>query len=559
MREIELFGDYENARIVDVDEYREGHPGMTVAFDRLGKTEIDGIPVSLTRNGAKKLEVTFVPYTHLLAIGATRSGKTTGYVLPTLNILSRKKNKPSLVISDPKQEIYKKTVSTMRENGYDVILIDFTDYRRSDCWNPLTEIYRTYKKYLDAGNGVTVVKTDHGLRNSFRGVICEDQAELDRRVDAVRDGYLAEAEKRVQAIALSVIPPTGAKDPFWDGSARDLFCAMLYGMMEDIRTNEITERTFSFDTVLRIFDSFSADSDKYDGGYFTSRPPDSKAYQLAKKCIIEQAENTRKCIASTFAEKMSKFRDTSVRKITSANTFEVSDLDEGRPKAFYITFKDEESLHYDVITMFLTDMYTKLIALARQEGGRLKRPFCFVLDEFGNLPRFSDFDKVISACGGRNIWFMLILQSYAQLDNIYKKEIAEIIRDNLNTHIFFGTNNPQTKREFSEECGKKTIISPTSALNGEGESIMRYDKDTVSLVPVSALNKIAPGECIVTQMNDDVMWSHFERSYTCGEFDVPELSEDELYEHKFDFLDVRYRYEPEKKNGSDAKNKRMIG
>ncbi len=59
-----------------------------------------------------------------------------------------------------------------------------------------------------------------------------------------------------------------------------------------------------------------------------------------------------------------------------------------------------------------------------QKGSQLKRPFYFLLDEFGNLPKFNDFDKVISACGGRNIWFLLILQSYAQLDHIYKKEIG---------------------------------------------------------------------------------------------------------------------------------------
>jgi type IV secretion system protein VirD4 len=126
---------------------------------------------------------------------------------------------------------------------------------------------------------------------------------------------------------------------------------------------------------------------------------------------------------------------------------------------------------------------------------------------------------VISACAGRNIWFLLILQSYAQLNNVYGQATAEIIKDNLNTHIFFGTNNPQTKLEFSEECGRKTIISPVSALNGEGETVARYEKDTVALVPVSALTKLAPGECIVTQMREDVLWSWFERSYTCPEFD----------------------------------------
>ena len=230
---------------------------------------------------------------------------------------------------------------------------------------------------------------------------------------------------------------------------------------EDIKSGEITEKTFSFGTMLKISDMFSAEGGNYDAGYFTSRSPESKSYLLAKKCVIEQAETTRKCIASTFAAKVSKFRDTSVRKITCANTFEISELDEGKPKAIFLTYKDEESLHYEVISMFLTNLYTELISIARQKGSQLKRPFYFMLDEFGNLPKFNDFDKVISACGGRNIWFLLILQSYAQLDHIYKKEIAEIIKDNLNTHLFFGTNNPQTKKEFSEECGKKTIISDT--------------------------------------------------------------------------------------------------
>ena len=148
---------------------------------------------------------------------------------------------------------------------------------------------------------------------------------------------------------------------------------------------------------------------------------------------------------------------------------------------------------------------------------------------------------VISACAGRNIWFLLILQSYAQLNNIYGKETAEIIKDNLNTHVFFGTNNPETKREFSKECGQKTIIAPTSALNGSGESIERFDKDTVALVPVSALTSITPGECIVTQMREDVLWSRFERSYTCPEFESDQADPDER-KTGLCFSDAKYTY-----------------
>ena len=243
----------------------------------------------------------------------------------------------------------------------------------------------------------------------------------------MRDGLFDDVEKGITTLSASLIPNTNAKDPFWDDSARDLLRAILYGMLEDSESGEITEDNFSFDTVLRIFDSFTDTDTVYDRGYFTSREMEkSKALRLAQKCIIEQANTTRRCISSEFAAKMNKFRDTSVRRITCTNTFEVADLDDDRPTVIFVGYKDEECLHYEIISMFLSNLYTELIALSRQKGTRLDRPFYFLLDEFGNLPPFNGFDKVISACGGRNIWFLLILQSYAQLYHIYGKETAEI-------------------------------------------------------------------------------------------------------------------------------------
>ena len=546
MRKIELFRDYENAKIAQVADFRASHPGATCRFEELGTREMAGIPVCVTRDPEGHLDVTFIPDTHVLAIGATRSGKTTGFVIPTLNVLLAKKNKPSLVISDPKQELYCANAEKFRKAGYRVILLDFTNYSHSDCWNPLTKIFRNHRDFLRVEEEVGVEMTDGGLRNTFRGKIYESQEELELDLAEVKDGYFAEVEKGISVISRDAVPSTDAKDPYWDDSARDLLSAILYGMLEDSARGLVTEDTFSFDTVLRIFDSFTDDKKDYDGGYFTNRDmATSKARQMAHKCILEQAPNTRRCISSALAVKLSKFRDTSVRKITCTNSFEMQELDDGQPAVIFVAYKDEESLHYEVISMFLSNLYSELIAVARRKGSRLERPFYFLLDEFGNLPKFKDFDKVISACGGRNIWFLLILQSYAQLYHTYGKEIAETIKDNLNVHIFFGTNNPQTKREFSEECGQKTILSPTSALGGSGEVIERYDKDTVALIPVSALTYLQPGECIITQMREDVLWSRIERSYTC-----PEFASDEAVPARraqpVRFADPKYRYTPQK-------------
>ncbi len=558
MKNIELFKDYENAKLVTAEAFVDAHRETTVKYSDLSSRNIDGIPICIRRDDEGELEVTFTPDTHLLAIGATRSGKTTGYVIPTLNVLLNKKNRPSMVISDPKQELYRANAHKFAQRGYRVLLLDFTNYTHSDCWNPLTKYYRAYRKYLQVEDHVELVETAQGLCHRFQGVIYRDQQELSRVLSEQKERYLDEAEKGITAICRAVIPSINQKDPFWEDSSRDLLKAILYGMLEDSVTGAITEDSFSFDTVLRIVDGFTDSDSNYDGGYFTKRNiVTSKAHQLARKCIIEQASSTRRCISSCFSAVMSKFRDTAVRRITCTNTFEMQELDGDVPTVIFVFYKDEESLHYEMISMFLTNLYTELIALARKKGTSLSRPFYFLLDEFGNLPKFNDFDKVISACGGRNVWFLLILQSYAQLNNVYGKETADIIKDNLNTHLFFGTNNPETKREFSEECGKKTVISPTSALNGSGEVIERFEKDTVALVPVSTLTKLSVGECIVTQMREDVLWSHFERSYTCPEFSGS-TEGPEKRKNVVRFMDSKYTYRPVEQPPEESRAVQML-
>ena len=538
--------DYDNSVLCQYTTYQERHPESTFLYEELPQHNIQGLPICSTRDEQGRLRVTFTDDTHILAIGATRSGKTTGYIIPTVNFLRCKKNKPSMVISDPKLELYRQTAQGFIDDGYRVLLYNFQDHRHSNHWNPLTAIFRAYQKYLHVEELVTVVQEGKNVYNQFMGRTYKSQTDLEAAIRYEKQDLLSAVDNMIISLAQTISPVRKTEDPYWEQSSATLIQGFLWAMLEDsdpdVCSNPITEKTYSFDTMLRIFSTFNDSSRSVcDAGYFGNRPDTSRAKELVYTSIITLSANTtRSCIMSSFLNAVKKLQDVSIRNITKTNSFNMEELDDGRPTVIFVAYKDEENLHYDIISMFISNLYTTLIATARKKNGKLDSPFYFLLDEFGNFPAFSSFENVISACGGRNIWFVLVVQSYAQLYRVYGKDTAEIIIDNLNMHIFFGSNNAMTKQSFSKECGEHVILSPLSALHGSGERISTYEKESVPLVPVSRLNYIEPGECVVTRMKGDVIWSRMERSYLCPEFACDQVTNPPASD--FDPTEYTYNY-----------------
>lgn len=549
-----ILQDYENAVMETYKSY-SAQSENTFPFTELGNTSIGGLPLIVQRHGTQLYE-TFTEDTHALVIGATRSGKTTSYIIPAIFSKACQKRKDSMLITDPKGELYSKCAAVLREQGYKIILLNFRDYQHSECWNPLTPIFRKYQKAIHINEDITAIKSVGEYYNEFKGKIFKNQKSLTEEVNREQQLIFDDAANDIDCLACNIMPTLNTKEPYWEDCARQYFTAFIYAMLEDSvpsekNINPITEDNFSFRTMLNIMGSFTYGMDDGgDGGYFTSRDKNSKAYLLAKEPIIANAPNTRACIISSFNSKLGIYREVVSNLITSCNTFEMDELvSSDQPVAVFISYRDEVKVSYYVIQQFITAAYTKLIEIANQKNElKLERPFYFILDEFGNFPRIKDFETTISACGGRNIWFVLVLQSYSQLYNVYDRNVGEIIKDNLNMHIFLGTNNPETKKAFSDECGYRTIISPLSALNGQGQTQSHFDRDNVPLIPVSKLNHFETGECVITRTNAKaVLWSKLERSYLCPEFQT-ELTDAKQYKANVDFSDKKYLYElPQKK------------
>lgn len=541
-----LLTGYENRGLVNYNEIDKLK--NLVSYEDLPKTVTAGVLKLNTYVDGKLTEMYSDNENHVCVIAGTRLGKTTSYVIPTILSFARQARKRSMIISDPKGELYAITAETLRKEGYNVKLLNFRDYEHSECWNPLTSIFRKYRKAVEIDKQVAVVKTDNGYRNTFRGKTYEDMTELDNAIKSVKTMMLGDIENEINTLGVMVMPTNGTtQDPYWEDNARDLFKAFLWAMLEDSdkEENPITEETYSFSTLISLLLLISSSRESFnDNGYFTKRNSSSKAWAYAKNVIIENAGNTRSCILSSYNTKLSLFRECAMRIITSRDSFKMSDLVE-EPTALFINYRDEIKAHYQVISMFVQDAYRFLIEYATEkESGKLDIPFYFILDEFGNFPRITDMENTISACAGRNIFFILIVQSYAQLDGVYGRDTAEIIRDNLNVKVFLGSNNASTLEAFSQECGKKTRISPLSAINGSKEVIEHYQIETIANVPVSELAHIEPGECYITEVNSEyVLHSKLERYYMIDEMKALPRSNCSKYQSDVNPFDSRYTYD----------------
>ncbi len=536
---------YENTRLIHFTE-SEQLPNR-VLYEDLPDREVVGVLKGNRYVGGKLEQIYSTEENHVGVVAATRLGKTTSYVIPTILSFAMQKKKRSMIISDPKGELYRHTAATLRAQGYKVKLLNFRNYCNSECWNPLTPLFRKYRSAVSVSDEVKLVKTERGMRNGFRGVIYDDQQELDRAVELAGAMLMDEVGNDIDTLAAMFMATESLKDPYWDNSARELLKAFLWAMLEDSdkEDNPITEDTFSFSTILAL--QLTMQSGRgiafEDKGYFTQRDHSSRAYQIVKDTIINNGDTTRACIMAVFNTRIAMFRECAMRLITSCNSFEMSELAD-EPTAVFIDYRDELKVHYQIISLFIQDVYRYLIEQANDnENGRLDVPFYFILDEFGNFPAIKDFETTISACAGRNIFFILIIQSYAQLNNVYGAAVAEIIRDNLNMHVFLGSNNPETLEAFSRECGQKTRISPLSALNGSNEDIEHYQIETIPIVPKSMLAHFEAGECVITEANSGyVLYSKLERYYLLNEMKDLPLSSEKEYKCSVNPFDKRYTY-----------------
>lgn len=344
---------------------------------------------------------------NVLVCGGSGSGKTRFYCKP--NIMQ---TNTSFVILDPKGEILRDTGYLLKQQGYEIKVLDLLNMEKSHCYNPFV--------YLKSDNDVQKLVTNLFKATTPKG--------------------------------------SSSSDPFWDTAASMLLLSLVfylkYGAPEDeqnfpmvmemLRAGEIKEDEEMYESAL---DMLFNDLEKENSNHIAL-----KYYRDYRS----GSAKTLKSIQITLSSRLEKFNLSSLASLTITDEMELSSIGEKKTALFALIPDNDSSFNF-LVSILYTQLFQQLFYLADfKYGGSLPIHVHFVMDEFANVSLPDDFDKILSVMRSREVSVSIILQNLAQLKALFEKQWESIV-GNCDEFLYLGGNEQSTHKYVSELLGKETI------------------------------------------------------------------------------------------------------
>ena len=350
--------------------------------------------------------------TNILIVGGSGAGKTRTYGVP--NVLECA---CSMIITDPKAEILRKTGNLLKQKGYEVIVFDLMNPAASFCYNPFVYVHD------------------------------------DREV-------LTLIENLIQ----NTTPPHAqSNDPFWTKSETALLQALMLYLLHEAPPEE---QNFSMVMEMISAAEVHEDDDNYQSPLdilferLEMREPDSiacKQYRIFKQA----AGKTAKSILVSVGVRLAAFNLPSIAKLTMTDELHLQELGERKIALFCCIPDSDKSLNY-LVGMIYTQLIQTLYRQAdRVHKGRLPVPVHCLMDEYANISLPKDtFLSALATMRSRAIFCSIIVQNMAQLKALFEKQWESIV-GNCDGFLYLGGNEQSTHKYVSELLGKATIDTNT--------------------------------------------------------------------------------------------------
>ena len=442
-----------------------------------------------------KYETSMLDGTHALIVGTTGTGKTYFVLEPTIRILSRTAEKPSLVIADPKGELYENNAIALQKEGYDVQVYDLDNPYVSSRWNPMEKPFDTYNKAMNLQSQAKVYRNCTPMQAGktalpnvqygdvwyeFDGYAFPDEQTLNNQIDTKKQQLINDALFELKGICSAICPvSTGTNDTIWEQGAQDFLYGIMLAMLEDsvdsrLGSNKLRKDQFNFYNLYKIANNKDPNdvNDPFNPlkRYCTGRAKTSDVGTMTLP-VVNSAPTTTKSYMSVLSGKInSLMSDMGICYATSACDIKFQEFID-KPTAFFIKIPDHKKERHPLATICIGQLYRALVDIANSKPNRkLTRHVYMLLDEFGNLPVIPDFATMVTVARSRNIIFEIVLQSFTQLDTKYGRDVAETLKSNFNIQIYLGTEDPATREAFSKSCGEVQLtVSEESTTENKGK------------------------------------------------------------------------------------------
>lgn len=429
---------YGSARFMDKDEKGKAFETTILPQDYRNKEELLQAKGRLKRGGIivgyEKEKAFRKPFqekvyfvsddVHSLIMGATRSGKTRGLILQSVCFLGL--SGESIIISDPKGEIFDYTEPYLKEMGYEVLTLNFRKPKKSHRYNFLQPI-----------------------------------------IDAMNEGDIPKAIDRTWDFASAIVPE--AKEKIWENGEKSIMAGAVLSVVFDNKEHPDCQ---NLSTVYSFINKMSGINPFTDEMYLKSYVDSLEDAHPAKEIYgvaINAPSKQRMSFITSALSTLNLFTNPNIRDMTKRSDFSLKETG-NRKRALFIILPDEKNTFNTLASIFVEQQYTALVEQADERGGRLKNRCNFLLDEFGNFTKIPNFLNFLTVGGGRGIRFNLVIQSFAQLQDKYGNHAANGIKGNCHILVYLASSEKETRNEISQMLGKYTVASygKSSQRNGQG-------------------------------------------------------------------------------------------
>ena len=425
---------------------------------------------------------------HVLMIGAAGVGKTAFWLYPCIEYACA--SGMSFLSVDTKGDVMRNYGNIAKEYGYHVSVVDLRNPTRSNGNNLLHLV----NKYMDLY-----------LKNPDQLV------------------YKAKCEKYAKIISKTIIlsgmdaSSFGQNAYFYD-AAEGLLTATILLVAEfcEPKKRHIV-------SVFKIIQELLAPSGKKGKNQFQQLmellPNDHKAKWFAG-AALNTAEQSMASVMSTALSRLNGFLDSELEQILCFDT----ELDAERfcneKSAFFVVMPEENPNTFFMVSLIIQQLYREILAVADENGGKLKNRCVFFADEFGTIPKIESAEMMFSAARSRRLQIVPIIQSFSQLDKNYGKEGAEIIVDNTQITLFGGfAPNSSSAETLSKALGSRTVMSGSISRGKDNPSQSLQMVERALMTP-DELKSMPRGEFIVMKTGVHPMKVHLKLFFKWGiEFD----------------------------------------